>query len=106
MVVLVNYKNEEDPINNKGARVVTTLFIEFSDAEGQLILVVGNRILTRVKLIQAIMVVLDICKNEDDPSKMKALEWSQISPIINLWEFYQTLKCSLLHIPRSDLAEF
>ena len=36
MVVLVTCKNEEDPINNEGARVVTTLFIDFSDAQGQL----------------------------------------------------------------------
>ena len=27
MVVLVTCKNEEDPIENEGARVVTTLFI-------------------------------------------------------------------------------
>ena len=31
-------KNEEDPIKNEGARVVTTLSIDFSDAQGQLTL--------------------------------------------------------------------
>ena len=36
MVVLVTYKNEEDPIKNEGARVVTTLFIDFSGAQRQL----------------------------------------------------------------------
>ena len=36
MGVLVACKNEEDPIKNEGARVVTTLFIDFSDAQGQL----------------------------------------------------------------------
>ena len=36
MNVLVACKNEEDSIKNKGARVVTTLFIDFSDAQGQL----------------------------------------------------------------------
>ena len=36
MVVLVTCKNEEDQIENKGTRVVTTLFIDFSDAQGQL----------------------------------------------------------------------
>ena len=36
MVVLVTCKNEEDPIKNKGAREVTTLFIDFSDPQGQL----------------------------------------------------------------------
>ena len=36
MGFLVVSKNEEDPIKNEGARVVTTLFIDFSDAQGQL----------------------------------------------------------------------
>ena len=36
MDVLVACKNEEDQIKNEGARVVTTLFIDFSDAQGQL----------------------------------------------------------------------
>ena len=36
MVVLVTCKNEEDTIENEGARVVTTFFIDFSDAQGQL----------------------------------------------------------------------
>ena len=36
IVVLVTYKNEEDPIKNEGARVLTGLLFDFSDAEGQL----------------------------------------------------------------------
>ena len=36
MVFLVAFKNKEDPIKNEGARVVTTIFINFSDAQGQL----------------------------------------------------------------------
>ena len=36
MGVLVACNNEEDPIKNEGARVVTTLFIAFLDAQGQL----------------------------------------------------------------------
>ena len=36
MCVLVACKNEEHPIENEGARVVTTLFIDFSNAQGQL----------------------------------------------------------------------
>ena len=36
MGLVVACKNEEDPIKNDGARVVTTLFINFSDAQGQL----------------------------------------------------------------------
>ena len=38
MGLVVACKNEEDPIKNDGARVVTTLFINFSDAQGQLTL--------------------------------------------------------------------
>ena len=38
MVVLVTCKNEEDPIKNDGARVLTTSYINLSDAKGQLTL--------------------------------------------------------------------
>ena len=36
MVVLISCKNEEYPIKNEGARVFTTLYINFSDAQGQI----------------------------------------------------------------------
>ena len=36
MLVLVTCKNEEDPIKNEGTRVLTSLYIDFSDAQGQL----------------------------------------------------------------------
>ena len=36
MGLLVACKNEEDPIINERARVLTILFINFSDAQGQL----------------------------------------------------------------------
>ena len=38
MVALVTCKNEEDSFKNKGARVVTTVFFDFSDTQGQLTL--------------------------------------------------------------------
>ena len=38
MVVLLTCKNEEDPIKNRGDRVFTTLFINFSDVQGQITL--------------------------------------------------------------------
>ena len=38
MVVLVTCNNEEDPNENEGARVFTTLYINFSDAQGQITL--------------------------------------------------------------------
>ena len=36
MVVLLTCKNKEDPIKSRGARVFTTLYIDFSDAQGQI----------------------------------------------------------------------
>ena len=36
MVVLLNCKNEEDPIKSEDARVLTRLYIDFSDPQGQL----------------------------------------------------------------------
>ena len=53
MVVLVTCKNEEDPIENVGPRVFTTLYINFSDAQGQITLelvVVSGRNLNSSKL--------------------------------------------------------
>ena len=52
MVVLVTCKNE-DPIKNEGARVFTTFYINFSDAQGQITLelvVVSGRNLNSSKL--------------------------------------------------------
>ena len=36
MVVLYTCKNEEDPIKNEDARVLTRLYVVFSDTQGQL----------------------------------------------------------------------
>ena len=38
MVVLITCKNKEVPIKNEGARVFTTLYIDFIDAQGQITL--------------------------------------------------------------------
>ena len=44
MVVFVTCKNEDDPIKNEGARVVTTIYIFFSETQRQITpeLVVGS----------------------------------------------------------------
>ena len=67
MDVLVTCKYEEDPIKNEGARLDTTLYSNFSDAQGQITLVlvsVSGRNLNSSKL--SCMSVLVTCKNEDD----------------------------------------
>ena len=87
-------KNEEDPIKNEGARVVTTLFINFSDAQGKL----------------TPKSVMEYCRNSNSSEllwwdllsarmkkihwKMKVLEWSQPFSHYKLWVFFQTLKGS------------
>ena len=38
MVVLLTCKYKGNPIKNEGARVFTTLYIDFSDAQGQITL--------------------------------------------------------------------
>ena len=69
MDVLVTCKYEEDPIKNRGARVFTTLYVNFSDAQGQITLesvVVSGRNLNSSKLSCMSSVT---CKNEDDRIK-------------------------------------
>ena len=71
MGLLVACKNEEDPIKNEGARVITTLFINFSDTQGQLTpkSVMESCRNSKLKPIQVFIVGLVICRNEEDPSK-------------------------------------
>ena len=69
MIVLITYKNEKDPIKNKGARVVTTLNIYFFGRSRAANSVVGDWVWPKFELIQAFMVVLITCKNEEGPSK-------------------------------------
>ena len=54
MDVLQECKYEEDPIKNRGARVFTTLYVNFSDAQGQITLesvVVSSRNWNSSKLL-------------------------------------------------------
>ena len=77
IVVLVTCNNEEDPIKNEGPRVVTTLFIEFSDAQGQLTLksvMASCRNLNPSKLLWLTLLPTRMKKIN---SKLKALKRSQ-----------------------------
>ena len=66
MGVLVACKNE-DPIKNEGARVVTTLFIDFSHTQGQLPPKSMMESCRNSNLFQVLMTDLVTCKNEEDP---------------------------------------
>ena len=69
MVILHTCKNEEDPIKNEDARVLTRLYVVFSDAQGQLTPKSAVEFCRKLKLIQTFIVVLVTCKNEEDPIK-------------------------------------
>ena len=77
MDVLITCKYEEDPIKNEGARVLTTLYINFSDAQGQITLglvVVSDRNFKSFKLscMSLLPARMRLIK-----SKIKELECSQ-----------------------------
>ena len=93
MVVLVTCKNEEDLVDNEGARVFTALYINFSDAQGQVTLelaLVSGRNLNSSKLL---CMSLLPARMKMIQSKMKGQEWSQHCSYFK-YMFFQTLKGS------------
>ena len=106
MDVIITCMYEEDPIKNEGARVVTTLYINISDAQGQITLglvVVSGRNLNSSKL--SCMSLLP-ARMRMIKSKKKELECSQDFSHYKSIGILQTLKGSSLRSPWSDLAEF
>ena len=79
MVVLVTGKNEEDPIKNEGARVLTTLlplevYMNVFRRSRAANSAVRSQIGPKFKLIRGITGVLLTYKNKEVRLKMKALE--------------------------------
>ena len=77
MVVLLTCRNEEDPVNNRDARVFTTLYIKFSDVQGQMTLVFvvesgRNSNPSKLSCMSSLSARMRLIK-----SKMKELECSQ-----------------------------
>ena len=77
MSLLVACKNEEDPIRNEGARVVTTLFINFSDAQGQLTPKSAMESCPNSNPSKHLWLVLLSARMKKIHPKMKVLDWSQ-----------------------------
>ena len=77
MSFLVAFKNEEDPIKNEGARVVTTLFINFSDAQGELTPKSVMEYCPNSISSELLWWVLLSARMKKIHLKMKVLEWSQ-----------------------------
>ena len=77
MDVLITCKFEEDPIKNEGTRVVTTLYSNFSDAQGQITLVLvsvsgRNSNSSKLSCMSSLPARMRLIK-----SKMKELECSK-----------------------------
>ena len=72
MAILVTSKYEEDPIKIESARVATTLNIDFSNTQRQII---------RIKLIQDVTNVLLTSKNKEDPNKN---EGTRVATTLNI----------------------
>ena len=77
MGFLVACKNEEDPIKNEGARVVTTFFINFSDAQGQLTPKSIMESCPNSNSYRLLWLVLLSARMKKIHPKMKVLEMSQ-----------------------------
>ena len=91
---LVTCKYEEDPIKNRGARMLTTLNINFSDAQGKITLelvVASGRNLNSSKLSCMSFLPARMRMVE---SKMKELECSQDFSQYKSMGFFQTIKGS------------
>ena len=77
MGLLVTCKNEEDPIKNEEARVVTTLFINLSEAQGQLTPKSVMEYCRNSNSFELLWLVLLSARMKKIHPKMKVLEWSQ-----------------------------
>ena len=74
-LVACNY--EEDPIKNEGARVVTTLFIDFTHAQEQLTPKSAMESCRNSNTFKLLWLTLLPARMKKIHWKMKALEWSQ-----------------------------
>ena len=93
MVILVTCKNEEDPVKNEGAKVLTTSYVKFSDAQGLITpesKVVSSRNFNSFRRS---------CMSSS-PARMKMIQSkgarviTTFFPIISLSRFFQTLKAA------------
>ena len=77
MGLLVACKHEEDPIKNEGARVITALFLNFSDAQGQQTPKSAMESCRNSNPSKLLWLVLLSARIKKIYLKMKVLEWSQ-----------------------------
>ena len=91
---LITCKHKDDPSKNEGTRVVTTfiplwVYGKCSWRSRSANSAAGGLIWQNFEPMRDFVFVFVTCKNEEDPSKIKTLEWSQDHLLI-----FQTLKGS------------
>ena len=106
IAVLVICKNEKDQNKIEGARVLTTLYIYFSNAQGQLTQLLEMRFGRNSNSFKLLWLSLSPARMKKIQSKMKALECSQHFSHYKSMEIFQTFKGTKLSRSGSDLAEF
>ena len=99
MGVLVACENEEDPIKYEGARVVTTLFIYFSHAQGQLSPKSVTESCRNSNPSKLLWVTLLPARIKKIRWKMKVLEWSQRFPHYKSMGIFSDAQDQLTHKP-------
>ena len=97
MSLLVACKNKEDPIKNEGARVVTTLFINFSDAQGQLNQKSVMKSCLNSNSSELLWFVLLSARMKKIHPKMKVQEWSQHFSHYKSMEMFPDAQGQLTH---------
>ena len=97
MGVLVACKNEEDPIENEGARVVTTLFIDISDAQGQLTPKSVKESCRNSNSSKLVWLILLPARMKKIHPKKQTLEWSQHFSHYKFMGIFQDAQGQLTH---------
>ena len=97
MGVLVACKNKEDSIKNEGARVVTTLFIDFSDTQGQLTPKSVTEYCRNSNPFKLLWLTLLPARMKKFHWKMKVLQWSQRFSHYKSMGFFSNAQGQLTH---------
>ena len=95
MYVLVTKKNEDQikKIMRYNGQDIIELYFRHSRAANS---IVGGQVWPKIKLIKAFIVLLDIFKNDEDPSKNESTKCAHnITPIISLWRFFSDIQGQL-----------
>ena len=97
MGLLVTCKKKEDQIKNEGARAVTTLFITFSEAQGQLTPKSVMESCRNSNSYELLWLVLLSARKNKIHLKLKVLEWSQHFSHYNSMRIFPDAQGQLTH---------